>query len=342
LTAGSERRPTIVDVGRHAGVSTKTVSRVLNNEPYVSEGIRERVLASARTLQYHPNVLARALVSQRSHLIGLTYENPSPSYVVELQMGVLERLRGEPYRLVVMPLGPIAETADQVVGLFRSAALEGVILAPPASDHPVVLRDLQASGITFARVSPKTALEIGPSTLMDEVAAGRLIAEHVVGLGHRDIAVILGDPGHAACEARLQGYRAALSDAGLTFAPGRIAQGLFTRASGEAAARTLLNAADPPTAILCQNDDMAAGALMTARQLGFRAPEDVTIVGFDDAEISRLTSPALTTIRQPVQQMAKAAAGAVIAQLEGRAAPSVERFGFELVVRESSGPPPAR
>ncbi|WP_082496113.1 LacI family DNA-binding transcriptional regulator [Brevundimonas sp. Leaf363] len=334
------RRTTISDVAREAGVSTKTVSRVFNDEPNVTDQVRKRVRETAEALNYHPNVLAQALVRRRSHLIGLVYENPSPSYVVELQMGVLERLKNERYRLVVIPVSSVAEREREVVGLLRSAALDGVVLAPPAADNTRILQDLTAAGIRFARIAPMENLEAGPGTLIDDVSAAREAAQHLLDLGHREIAVIRGDPTHASSVARTRGYDQAFAAAGVTLRPERIKQGLFTRDSGHQAACELLDGADRPTAILAQNDDMAVGALMAARERGIDVPAQVSIVGFDDSEVSRITWPRITTVRQPVFEMAVAATDMVIAQLEDGGSSEHRKHPFQLLVRESSSPPP--
>jgi LacI family transcriptional regulator len=331
----------MVDVGHHAGVSMKTVSRVLNNEPNVTEDIRRRVRESAQALNYHPNVLAQALVRRRSHLIGLVYENPSPSYVVELQMGVLERLRDERYRLVVIPVSSVSEREAEVVGLLRSAALDGVVLAPPASDNPRILNDLAEAGIRFARIAPTQQIDAGPSNLLDDITAAREAAEHLLTLGHREIAIIKGDPTHASSAMRMEGYEQAFAQAGVALRPDLIEQGLFTRDSGHAAAGRLLDLPRPPTAILAQNDDMALGALMAARERGVNVPADLSIVGFDDSEVSRIAWPSITTVRQPVFEMAVSAADMVLAQLENGEVRMRQSHPHQLIVRGSSAPPPA-
>lgn len=334
------RRATIIDVGRHAGVSSKTVSRVFNAEPHVTEALRERVYAAAKELNYHPNMMARALVRQRSHLIGLVYENPSPSYVTELQMGVLQRLRDERYQLVVLPVTSISERAGEVVGLLRSAALDGVVLAPPASDHPGILADLAAAGIRCARIAPTRLLDAAPGNTVDDVTAAREIADYLIELGHREIAIIKGDPTHASSEARLLGYSQAFFGAGLPMRLDRIEPGDYTRESGHAAAVRLLTAPSRPTAILAQNDEMAVGALIAARERGIAVPEQLSIVGFDDSDIARIALPALTTVRQPVFEMAVEAADMVIAQLDGAPFAMLSAHRHELVIRQSAAAPP--
>ena len=335
------RRATSIDVGLRAGVSIKTVSRVFNDAPNVSMAVRERVRAAAETLDYHPNVFAQGLVRRRSHLIGLLYENPSPSYVVELQMGVLERLRSARYRLVVIPVSSVSERAGEIVGLLRSAALDGVVLAPPASDNSRILRDLDAAGIRYARIAPTVDIEAGPSNLVDDVAGAREAAEHLLGLGHIAIGVIKGDPTHASSAARMAGYQQAFDAVGVSLDPQLVEDGLFTRTSGYEAAIRLFDRNQPMTAILAQNDDMAVGALMAARERGLTAPQDISIVGFDDSEVSRITWPRITTVQQPVFEMAVSAADMVIAQLDGTPVVMRRDHPHQLLVRESSGPPPA-
>ncbi len=330
------RRTTIIDVGRRAGVSAKTVSRVFNEEPHVSDALRQRVRAAAEALNYHPNVMARALVRRRSNLVGLVYENPSPSYVTELQMGVLHRLRDERFRLVVIPVVSIVEREREVIGLLRSAALDGVILAPPASDNARILGDLAAAGIRCARIAPTRMIDAAPANMIDDVTAAREIAEYLIALGHRNIGIIKGDPTHAATEARLMGYGQAFHAAGLPLRFDHIEQGLFTRDSGHAAAVRLLDLPDPPSAILAQNDEMAVGALIAARERGLRVPEDLSIAGFDDADVARIAWPAITTVRQPVFEMAVTAADMLIAQLDGAAPRMRVDHPHELIVRGST------
>lgn len=337
MTRGS-RRSTIVDVGLKAGVSTKTVSRVFNDQPNVSDDVKRRVRAAALELDYHPNVLAQALVRRRSHLIGLVYENPSPSYVVELQRGVLDRLRDERYRLVVIPVTSVADREYEIVGLLRSAALDGVVLAPPASDNLRILADLTSAGIRFGRIAPTHSLDAGPSNSVDDITASREMAEHLIGLGHRKIAIIRGDPTHSSSMARMRGYGEAFAAADIPMPPERIEHGMFTRESGYEAAQRIFDRGWGPTAILAQNDDMAVGALMAARERGLEVPDDLSIVGFDDSEVSRITWPTITTIRQPVFEMAVSAADMVIAQLEGVEVEMRRNHPHQLLVRRSSGP----
>lgn len=338
--ARGAKRSTIIDVARLAQVSPKSVSRVFNNEPHITPALRKKVLSAAKELNYHPNVLAQGLVGRRSYLVGLIYEKPSPSYVVELQRGAIERLHGERYRLIVLPVESVADHPQEVVGMVRSAALDGVILAPPASDHPEVLAGLSEARIPFARIAPQSQLELGLSTAMDDIAAAREIAEHVVGLGHRTIAIIKGDPAHAASAQRLAGYHLAFEASGVQQRPELVETGDFSFESGYEATKRLLSRKLRPTAILAQNDDMAVGAMAAARELGFDVPADLTVVGFDDSEIARIVWPRLTTIRQPVVEMAKTATDMLLRELAGEPAAEMVIHAHRLVEGSSAAPPP--
>jgi LacI family transcriptional regulator len=335
------RRATIVDVAREADVSIKTVSRVFNDAPNVRTKTRDHVLKIAGALNYHPNVVAQGLVGRRSYLIGLFYENPSPSYVVELQKGALDRLHGERYRLIVLPVEEAAAVAENIVSFVRSAALDGIVLTPPASDNPTILQRLSEAHFPFARIAPTRAPEQGPRTTTDDVAAARLMTKYLIGLGHRRIGTIKGDPTHPSSEARLLGFSQALAGAGLALRLDDIEQGLFTFESGTNAARRLLDRAERPSAIFAQNDDMAAGALMAAHDLGLSVPGDVSIAGFDDSAIASIVWPRITTIHQPVFDMARAATDQLVAMLEKRPYEALIDHPFTLVTRQSTGPAPA-
>ncbi len=316
----------------------KTVSRVFNDAPNVTAQMRERVMAAATALRYQPNVVAQGLVGRRSYLVGLFYENPSPNYVVELQQGALDRLHGERYRLVVLPVEQVSAVADNILSFVHAAALDGIVLTPPASDHPVILERLSQARFPFVRVAPTLAPECGPRTITDDVAAARLMTDYLISLGHRRIATIKGDPGHPSSGARLLGYRQALAAAGLPVRSDHVEQGRFTFESGLEAARTLLLGPERPTAIFAQNDDMAAGAIMAAHDLGVHVPTDLSIAGFDDSAIARIVWPRLTTIHQPVFEMARAATDMLVAMLEKEPYAEVSDHPFALVPRQSTGP----
>jgi LacI family transcriptional regulator len=332
------RRATIIDVAREAEVSIKTVSRVFNDAPNVTPKMRDKVMKVATALHYHPNVVAQGLVGRRSYLLGLFYENPSPNYVVELQQGALARLHGEKYRLVVLPVEQVAAVADNILGLVRSTALDGIVLTPPASDHPVILERLTQARFPFVRIAPTHSPDLGPRTITDDVGAARLMTDYLISLGHRRIGTIKGDPSHPSNAARLLGFNHALAAAGLAVKPEHVAGGMFTFDSGFEAARAMLASPDRPSAIFAQNDDMAAGAIMAAHDLGLKVPGDVSIAGFDDSAIARIVWPRITTIHQPVFDMARDATDMLVAMLEKQPYAPVVDHPFTLVPRQSTGP----
>jgi LacI family transcriptional regulator len=311
----------------------------MNDEPHVKEELRQRVKEVAARLNYMPNVAARGLITRRNYLIGLTYERPGPSYVVELQRGALVRLEGERYRLIVLPFHNATARRAELVPFLRSAALDGVILAPPSCDLPDVLDALDEAGIRYARIAPNEQLDRGLCATMDDVGAARDIAEHVLSLGHRKLGIILGDATHHASQARLEGYRQAIEAAGLSLDDVVIEQGDFTYPSGETAAQKILSRPDRPTAILAQNDDMAVATIMAARDLGLDVPRDLSVTGFDDSEVARLSWPRLTTVRQPVFEMSQDAADKLLKLLEGEEPGPTLLHPHKLLVRQSTAPP---
>jgi len=333
------RHSTITDVADAAGVSIKTVSRVFNDEPNVRQATRDRVLASAATLDYHPNVAARSLAGRRSFLIGLAYDNPSPNYVVDLQTGALDRLKGERYRLLVLPFADIASVSGKMQAIARASGLDGVVLAPPLCDDAATVAELEACGLPYARIAPSGGASHAPDVAIDDIGATRAVIDHLVSLGHRRIAIVRGDPSHASAAARLEGYRAGLTAYGIANDPDLEAAGAYTFASGYVAGRILLALADRPTAIFASNDDMAAGVLNAAHELGVAVPDALSVVGFDDSNIALVVWPRLTTIHQPIRDMAREATGALLALIEdktGGASPPHLLMPYELMIRGST------
>jgi LacI family transcriptional regulator len=336
---------TISDVAEAAGVSIKTVSRVFNDEPNVREETRQRVLQAVSHLDYHPNIAARSLAGRKSFLVGLLYDNPCPGYIVGLQDGSLDRLRGDKWRLLVIPCEESAQLGGRVVSLVRSAGVGGVILTSPICDNPEILNELLAARIPMVRIAPADTVGVGtltPSVGMDDCTAAAELIGHLIDLGHRRIAIIRGDPTHSSTTERMRGFRQALDTAGIAFDESLVAQGQYTFETGLIAARELLDRPDRPTAIFAQNDDMAAGAIVAAGERGISVPHDLSVVGFDDSQIASSVWPRITTIRQPIRTMAEAATDALVALMEGSAGPPQHRtMPYELIVRGSSGPVPA-
>jgi LacI family transcriptional regulator len=336
---------TISDVAEAAGVSIKTVSRVFNDEPNVRDETRKRVLEVVAELDYHPNIAARSLAGRKSFLIGLLYDNPCPNYILGLQNGSLDRLRGDKWRLLVVPCEDSPQMGGKnTVSMVSAAGVGGVILTSPICDNAAIVNELVAARIPMVRIAPADSVGAAtdaPSVGMDDRSAAAEITHHLIGLGHRRIATILGDPTHISSHERMVGFRIAMREAGLELEPGLAAQGLYTFESGLEAARKLLDRPDRPTAIFAQNDDMAAGSIIAAGELGIAVPSELSVVGFDDSQIASTVWPRITTIRQPIRAMAQAATDALVKILEGtRRPPEHLIMPYELIVRGSSGPVP--
>jgi LacI family transcriptional regulator len=330
-------RATINDVSKMAGVSMKTVSRVLNKERYVSERTRLRVEQAVAELNFQPSVAARILAGKRSHQIALIYDNHSPHYIHQIQTGVWARCIEEGVRLLAQPTDVASPMlAKEIGGLIDQTRVDGVILSSPVTDAAPALEELERRGVPCVRISPGTEHERSSSVFMDDVQAADDMTSHLIGLGHRRIGFIVGHPNHTASDLRLYGYRRALDRAGLPFEPKYVRPGLFDFASGEAAADVLLGLAQPPTAIFASNDDMAAGVLTVAHRRGIAVPAGLSVAGFDDTALASQLWPPLTTVRQPIRDLAYAAAALLF---DAQDEVVHRKLPHELVIRASTAPP---
>lgn len=337
---------TIQEVADLAKVSPKTVSRVINNEPRVRSDTRARILEAIETLNYRPNLNARGLASNRSFLIGLFCEKPG-DYLSEFQAGAVARCRESSLHLMVEPWDVDSPMIDrQIDTLLGQLRLEGVILLPPLSDHPIVLKKLHEASIPIVRIAPKNHLSRTPSIGIDDYAAARQITSHLANLGHRRIGFMLGRPEHGATEQRYRGFVDEMRDRQIPIDSDLVQTGNFVFGDGLLCAERMLRAAAPPTAIFASNDDMAAAAISMARKIGLDLPGQLSVAGFDDAPVASMIWPELTTVRQPVAEMARIAADLII-QLEPRRNGWPERIprqllAHELVIRNSTARPARR
>jgi LacI family transcriptional regulator len=344
------RRPakaaTIRDVAREAGVSAMTVSRVVNNENSVRAVTRERVAAAIGRLNYSPNLAARSLAGAKEIRIALLYSNPSANYLSELLVGSLDCASRANVQLIVQK----CEVGDREVDVAQKlvdAGIDGFVLSSPLCDSPGLIRAIVAADLPAVAVGSGAPSPAFLAVSIDEFAAARAMTRHILALGHRRIGFIMGDPAQSESWRRLEGYRAALSEAGLAAGDHLVARGQFTYKSGLAATEALLEGDEPPTAIFASNDDMAAAAVSVAHRQALEVPADLTVCGFDDTSLATAIWPELTTIRQPVAAMAGAGIELLIDEIRSRrdggpaCAPHVE-LEYRLVRRESDGAPGAR
>ncbi len=332
-------RVRIEDVAEAAGVSIKTVSRVLNNEANVSDATRKRVEDIVQRMQYRPNPSARTLAGRKSYLVAMLYDNPSSNYLMEVELGVLDACQSRHYHMMLAPLVYDAkDIVAKVEALVVQSRLDGVVLTPPITDDPELLKRLDELGIPYASVSPQEAhRRIG--VIVDEEGAAAAMVSHLASLGHARIAHIKGHPAHGASGWRLSGYRTGLARAGLALDPALVVDGEFSYDSGFAATNALLDLAQPPTAIFAANDDMAAGAISAICERGLSVPKDVSVCGFDDTPIARHIYPTLTTVRQPTREMGRLAGIELLKAIHDRGGEMVE-VPYTLELRRSTGPAP--
>lgn len=330
---------TIFDVAARAGVSIKTVSRVVNNESNVREQTREKVLSAVRELRYRPNAAARALSGNRSRVVGLLYENAQEfGYTQHVLNGALAVCEARDYALLLCPIGlPSPDIVERVRDFTAEGRIEGMLLPAPMGDLPEVRSLLGELRIPFAAITPKDPLPQEINVTCKDRDATFALTEYLIEQGHRAIGFVTGHPDHGASAERYAGYREALRKHGVPFAKERVRQGYFDFESGKQAARALLDLEAGPSAIIASNDDMAAGVLFEARERGVAVPDDLSIVGFDDTRIASRVWPPLTTARQPIARMAETATRLLIDRLNGEPARSPqEPFECELVIREST------
>jgi LacI family transcriptional regulator len=332
----------IHDVAELAGVSMKTVSRVLNREPNVADKTRERVLEASRELRYTPSLAARGLATSKNYLLALLYDNVTPSYVLKVQQGATRICQEAGYHLIVHPMrGSIEITQEEAVAALERLPVDGVILTSPLSDNPAILAALAQLKIRFTTLGAST--ETAPQQVIgiDNRKAAEDMTAFLIKSGHQDIGFVKGHKNHLSSQLRFDGFKAAMDSHGLKLRHEWIVQGDYSYTSGEVAARHIFSKSSRPTAIFASNDDMAAGVMAIAGHMGISVPDELSIGGFDDSSIASIVWPRLSTIRQPVKEMGERAADMLIVPLRqaakktGDVMPCVS-YSHHLVIREST------
>lgn len=334
-------KATIDDVAELAGVSIKTVSRVVNNEPNVRSVTREKVQAAIAALNYRPNLSARSLAGNRSYVLALVYGHPGAHYVLDIQEGVLEICRPQGYDLVVHPaIYKDKNLAKDISEFILEKRIDGVMLTPPISDHVGVVNSLRKHNIPLVRVAPTENKSLTPYVETNDRESSYDMTCQLIALGHQRIGFIAGHPDHRAISLRLEGYKAALIENQISIDKKLIAQGDNSFESGEEAAQHLFALEQKPTAIFAANDDMAAGVIMAAHKMNLKIPQQVSVCGFDDTPVAHQLWPGLTTIRQPIQAMAKKATELLLKQIKGKDVQlPASILTSTIIVRESTGKP---
>ncbi|MER6006790.1 LacI family DNA-binding transcriptional regulator [Nonomuraea angiospora] len=337
MSEARRRAPTSTDVARRAGVSQKTVSRVMNGEPYVSADVRERVLAVARELGYRPNTAARALNLGRFQRIGVVSLGSSLYGPSSLLVALERRARQTSYALsVVHTFEGRPDSITCAVESLLDQGVDGIVLSEPIDDGQELRIDPDIPVLSFGRFP---GLD-GPRMVVTGTSgfdAGRVATEHLLGLGHATVWHVAGPGQWPSSRDRARGWRHALDSAGIA-APPPI-EGDWSPASGYDAGRRL--AADPEvTAVFVANDEMAIGLLRAMTEAGRAVPEEVSVVGMDDIPAAAYLSPPLTTIGQDFEAIAAHALDLLVHQIENApGSATVDDLPAQLVLRRSTTPP---
>ena len=336
------RRVTLSDVAADAGVSRATASLVLRGSPLVSDRTREHVRASMQKLGYVYNRAAASLRAQRSHTVGLAVTDITNPFFAELAVGIEAHLDEARYTVLLTNTAEKLDKQDRLLATMHGYQIDGLLLCPARGTTLESLEHLRQWGLPFVLITrylPGSEVDyVGP----DNVAGAAMAVEHLLDLGHRHIAFVGGPPDSSARHDRLTGYRHALAGHGLTPDETLSLTSPVTREGGYAAMQTLLARPDPPTAALCYNDVVAFGAMLALQAAGLTPGHDVSIVGFDNIADSALWQPALTTVSITPHQIAEEAVHLLLNRI---AHPNEDARQIvlppELIVRDSSGPPPA-
>ena len=334
---------TITDIAKMAGVSKKTVSRVINHSGLVKQDTRDRILKIVAEYDFRPDPQARALALRRSHLIAFISNQPTPQYIVSMQSGVLEAVSGTPYEIVIRPCDRSSPTLyDEIEELVTHQKLFGVILTPSISEDDELIGRLRRIKCPYVRIaavsldSPENMIETH-----DYVGAAEA-AKHISTLGHTRIAHIRGPETFLSAKERLRGFRVGLAEFALHVEEKYLLTGGYTFESGVECGKQLFEMDEPPTAVFCGNDEMAVGVYKAAREAGVRSPEDISVIGFDDSPIAERIWPTLTSVRLPIEHMGRIAAQLLVSNHDRMAMepPRAVSVMPSLVIRDSTGAPP--
>lgn len=336
---------TIKHVAAEAGVSLQTVSRVINDEPNVRPEMKERVQSAIDRLGYVPSIAAQRMGGSRSYLILAINDRErtiadwrarqGSDWTDQMLLGGMLRCAEAGYRLILELIDTHSDHVErELLAAIASLQPDGIILTPPHSDNPQIVRLLAKQQLPFVRIGSEAGGPGIPLSMDDENAA-QLATRYLISRGHERIGFIAGSHEYNLSGWRVDGWRSAMRDAGLSVA-GLLEPGDFSFASGERAARRLLRSKQPPTAIIASNDQMALATLDVARSMGLAVPGDLSVISFDNTPIVRVTQPPLTAIDQPIAQMAAKTVDLILACLRGEKSPeSITLVPATLVERGS-------
>lgn len=340
------RAVTIDEVALLAGVSPMTVSRVVNGQGKVRDSTRENVMRAVRELGYTPNLAASSLATAQHTRIALIYTNPSAAYLRELLVGALSGAARTAAQLVIDTWDNLNAEDQRSAARILAKSVAGVILPPPLCESKAVIKEFVGAGIPVVSIaSGRFSTEIS-CVRIDDFRASKEITAYLIAQGHSRIGYIKGHPNQTASAHRYEGFKAALNEAGLAHDETLVQQGYYTYRSGLEASEKMLAHRPGPTAIFASNDDMASAVISVAHRKGMDVPGDLSVVGFDDTFAATTVWPELTTVRQPISDMADSAIDILLRTIRRKDRSMrmvVDHVApHQLVIRDSVAPLPKR
>ena len=336
-------RVSIKDIAQAAGVSHSTVSRALSDSPLVKAETKARIQQLAQEMGYIPDAIARSLVTQHTHTVGVVVTTITDPFVAEVVQGVEDMAQENDYAVILASSTSDPERELAAVEMLRAKRVDTVIVTS-SRIGALYLEHLERFGVPVVLVNNhnRQSGRYTFSVSVDNQHGGHLATNHLVERGHCRISYVSGPANHSDDAERLAGYRQALDGAGIGFDPTLVVLGNGRLDGGERALRTLADLAELPTAVFCYNDMTAIGLISAARQAGLSVPEDLAVVGFDDIPLAAHVYPSLTTVAQPQRDMGREAMNMALALMTAASGDTPRPFSDivirgELIVRESSG-----
>jgi len=332
--------PTIKEIAKRARVSIGTVSNVINNSAVVSPRRRERVLATIRELDYHPNHVARSLKVKQTRMLGMVISDITNPFFPQLVRGAEDVALRHNYLLITFNTDDKIDREKQVLAVLRARRVDGILLvvAPGTGSHGHILNAVKAGIPTVCLDRLPVGVNVD-SVSVDNIGGTRTCVQHLIAMGHRRIGIVTGPTVLQTARERFQGYTEALKKAGIPIKSELIREGDFRLESGQALGRELLASGDRPSAVFVSNNMMALGTLRAMEELGLRCPEDVAIAMFDDFPLADAFRPRLTAVAQPAYSIGYRGAELLIQRIEKKRldqSPIRIHLGTELKIRDST------
>ena len=332
----------ITDIAQVAGVSISTVSRALQDNPRISAERRAVIHGLARSMGYRPSQVARSLVTGKTRTLGVVVTDVTDPFVAEVMKGAEAAGRAKGYTLLFAMSNHDPEQEMQAHEMLRERQVDAmIVISSRAASRYLELRDERAANqdkaVPLVLVNNSLSGPLIYSVCTDHRSGAREVMRYLTQMGHRSIGFVAGPENGRSARERAEGYLEGLQTHGLPSRPELVIPGLGRLDDGLEALRLLLSRRDPPTAVFCYNDLAAIGLLSAAARLGVRVPDDLSVVGYDNILMSAYTTPTLTTVEQPKQQMGRHAVELCARRLAGEEVPNMVLTGT-LVIRESCGP----